>query len=99
MIIVMTIGFIILMACIVAVANHLNKKIDMLDEAVYQYMKEEHNARVEDYIPRDYYEKVVEALCEKHTQEIAEQTEPKCEECEHYGHKVKRCLLNKCKYE
>ena len=28
----------------------------------------------------------------------AEQTEPKCEECEHYGHKVKRCLLNKCKY-
>ena len=27
------------------------------------------------------------------------QTKPKCEECEHYGHKVKRCLLNKCKYE
>ena len=45
MIIVMTIGFAILMACIVAVANRLNKKIDMLDEAVYQYMKEEHNER------------------------------------------------------
>ena len=28
----------------------------------------------------------------------AEQTKPKCEECQHYGHKVKRCLLNKCKY-
>lgn len=47
MIIVMTIGFVILMACIVAVANHLNKKIDMLDEAIFRYMKEEHNARVE----------------------------------------------------
>ena len=30
---------------------------------------------------------------------LAEQTEPKCEECQHYGHKVERCLLNKCKYE
>lgn len=41
------IGFAILMACIVAVANHINKKIDMLDEEIFQYMKEEHNARVE----------------------------------------------------
>ena len=48
MIIVMTIGFVILMACIVAVANHLNKKIDMLDEAVFRYMKEEHNARAKE---------------------------------------------------
>lgn len=46
--IVMLIGFAIEMACIVAVAWHLNRKIDALDEAVYQYMKEEHNARVED---------------------------------------------------
>lgn len=30
---------------------------------------------------------------------VSGQTEPKCEECQHYGHKVKRCLLNKCKYE
>ena len=30
---------------------------------------------------------------------VSGQTEPKCEECEHYGHKVERCLLNKCKYE
>ena len=27
--------------------KYLDKKIDMLDEAVYQYMKDEHNARVE----------------------------------------------------
>ena len=68
MIIVMTIGFIILMACIVAVAVYLNKKIDALDEAVhwyintkidgvdervdaldeavFRYMKDEHNAKV-----------------------------------------------------
>ena len=38
MIIVMTIGFVILMACIVAVANRLNKKIDALDEAVHWYI-------------------------------------------------------------
>ena len=75
MIVIMLIGFAIEMACIVAVANHLNKKIDALDEAVYQYMKEEHNARAEDYIPRDYYEKVVGALTEKHTNEIAELTD------------------------
>ena len=41
------IGFAILMACIVAVAVYLNKKIDALDEAVFQYMKEEHNSKVE----------------------------------------------------
>ena len=48
MIIAMIIEFAVLMACIVAVANHLNKKIDMLDEAIFRYMKEEHNARVEE---------------------------------------------------
>ena len=73
-------GFIIEAIYIAKVAIHLDKKINELDEAVYQHMKDEHNARVEDYIPRDYYEKVVEALCEKHTQEIAEQTEPSTEE-------------------
>ena len=36
--------------------------------------------------------------CLKKVGAKANQTEPKCEECEHYGHKVKRCLLNKCKY-
>lgn len=41
------IGFAILMACIVTVANYLNRKIDALDEAIFRYMKEEHNARVE----------------------------------------------------
>ena len=48
MIIVMIIGFVILMACIVAVATQLNKKINALDEAIFRYMKEEHNARVEE---------------------------------------------------
>lgn len=38
---------IVLMFCIVSVARYLNKKINDLDEAVYQYMKEEHNAKVE----------------------------------------------------
>ena len=47
MMIVMMIGFAIEMACIVAVAWYLNRKIDALDEAIFQYMKEEHNARVE----------------------------------------------------
>lgn len=40
-------GFAIETACIVAVANHLNRKIDALDDAVFQYMKDEHNAKVE----------------------------------------------------
>lgn len=74
------IGFAVLMACIVAVATHLNKKIDALDDAIFQYMKEEHNARVEDYIPRDYYEKVIQTLTEKHTEEIAELMERKADE-------------------
>ena len=30
----------------VGIAVYLNDKIDSIDEAVYQYMKEEHNARV-----------------------------------------------------
>ena len=70
--ILVTIGFAILMACIVYVAITLNNRINALDEEIFRYMKEEHNARVE--------------------------TEPICENCEHYGHKVNRCLLNKCKY-
>ena len=45
--ILIVMGFAIEMACIVAVATHLNRKIDALDEQVFRYMKEEHNARVE----------------------------------------------------
>ena len=33
-----------------------------------------------DAIPRDYYEKVVEELCRKHTEEIAELMERKADE-------------------
>lgn len=67
--IIIVIGFAILMACIVAVAVFLNRKIDALDNEVFMFMKEEHNARMEDYIPRDYYNKVVEELCHKHTED------------------------------
>ena len=72
---IVIIGLVIEMACIVAVAWYLNKKIDAIDEAIFQHMKDEHNARMEDCIPRDYYEKVVGALTEKHTNEIAELTD------------------------
>lgn len=44
--VMIVICFAVLMVSIVGVATHLNRKIDMLDEAVYQYMKEEHNSRV-----------------------------------------------------
>lgn len=71
---IVIIGLVIETACIVAVAWYLNRKIDALDEAMFQYMKEEHNARMEDCIPRDYYEKVISELTKKHTQEIAELT-------------------------
>lgn len=40
-------GFAIEMACIVAVAWYLNKKIDAVDEAVFQHMKDEYNERVQ----------------------------------------------------
>ena len=40
-------GFAVLTACIVAVAGHLNRKIDAIDEAVFQHMKDEHNERVQ----------------------------------------------------
>ena len=79
MIIVMTIGFVILMACIVAVANHLNKKIDMLDEAVYQYMKDEHNAN---YVPKEFHDKTCEAMAKRHQDEIADMVSVvRCKEC------------------
>ena len=39
--------FAVLMLCIVGVATYLDKKIKALDDAIFQYMKEEHNARVE----------------------------------------------------
>lgn len=44
--IVAIIGLAISISCIVAVAVYLNRKIDALDEAVFRYMKEEHNERV-----------------------------------------------------
>ena len=40
-------GFAIETAYDVAIFNRLNRKIDELDEAVSQYMKDEHNAKVE----------------------------------------------------
>lgn len=38
---------VISITCIVSVAWHLNEKINALDEEIFRYMKEEHNARVE----------------------------------------------------
>lgn len=32
-----------------------------------------------DYVPRDYYNKVVEELCKKHAEEIV-----RCKECKHF---------------
>lgn len=39
-----------------------------------------------------------ENCCKNNSGFEPKQTKPNCEECEHYGHKVERCLLNKCKY-
>ena len=39
---------VILFTVTMGVALHIDKKIDALDEAVFQYMKEEHNARVKE---------------------------------------------------
>ena len=39
---------------------------------------------LDDYIPRAYYNKVVEELCRKHTEEIASMpTIVRCKECKH----------------
>ena len=40
-------GFAIELAYDVAIFNRLNRKIDELDEALFKYMKDEHNAKVE----------------------------------------------------
>ena len=38
----------------------------------------------ENYVPRDYYEAVVEELCRKHTEEIASMPDiVRCKECKH----------------
>ena len=37
----------ILFTVSIGIAVILNKKIDAIDEAIFQYMKEEHNAKVE----------------------------------------------------
>ena len=40
---------------------------------------------LDDYVPRDYYERVVEELCRKHTEEIASMpTIVRCKECKHW---------------
>ena len=44
---IVIIGLVIEMACIVAVAWYLNRKIDAIDEAIFQHMKDEHNERVQ----------------------------------------------------
>ena len=78
---IVIIGLVIEMACIVAVANHLNKKIDMLDEAVYQYMKDEHNAN---YVPKEFHDKTCEAMAKRHQDEIADMVSVvRCKECRH----------------
>ena len=46
--ILIVVCFAVLMLCIVAVATHLNRKIDALDDAIFQYMKEEHNERAKE---------------------------------------------------
>ena len=39
----------------------------------------------ENYVPRDYYEAVVEELCHKHTEEIASMPDiVRCKECKHW---------------
>ena len=38
-----------------------------------------------DYVPRDYYNKVVEELCKKHAEEIASMPDiVRCKECKHW---------------
>ena len=73
-------------------ARHHNCTVDdLIVEAVSEYYADEFRTA----------EQTEPKIAGKHTKQIIideATTEPKCEECEHYGHKVKRCLLNKCKY-
>ena len=45
----------------------------------------------ENYVPRDYYEAVVEELCRKHTEEIASMPDiVRCKECKYF--ELGQCL-------
>ena len=43
--------------------------------SVVSQIKQLEGINLDDYVPRDYYEKVVEELCHKHTEEIASMPE------------------------
>lgn len=90
-------------------ARHHNCTVDdLIVEAVSEYYADEFRTAEQTEPSSDWIcdtckyhtiERAVQCkMCGDGGQYEPKQTEPKCEECQHYGHKVKRCLLNKCKY-
>ena len=53
----------------------------------------------ENYVPRDYYEAVIEELCRKHTEEIASMPDiVRCEECKRWLNKEYEDVCGWCKH-
>ena len=50
-----------------------------------EYVNEEPSIDLDDYVPRDYYEAVIQELCRKHTEEIESMPDiVRCSECKHW---------------